>query len=242
MTPRGADRPDDDADPRDEQGGGRKGRRFGRGRPEPQPDEPAVVGQEETGWLDDLRTAKERRGAIGPGTLAGETRFSKSGRVAPGPDDAPVDDFPALGADSGAAQAPGWQGGSGEFRQAQPGAGPGQVPGGPGQISGGRPAPASSRAGVPPQGVPPRGAPAQNVPPRGAPPQNVPPPGAPSQGVPPRGAPPQGVPPQGVALQGMPPQGVPQRGVPPQGMPQRGGPQQGGPGQPGPGQLGPGQP
>ncbi|MEV4349586.1 hypothetical protein AB0J83_34425, partial [Actinoplanes sp. NPDC049596] len=100
MTPRGAERPDDDADLGNEQAGGRKGRRFGRGRPEPV--EPVILPQEETGWLDDLRTAKQQRSAIGPGTLAGETRYSKSGRVAPGPDDEPDDDFafPAIG-DSG---------------------------------------------------------------------------------------------------------------------------------------------
>ncbi|MCO8276891.1 hypothetical protein M1L60_40555, partial [Actinoplanes sp. TRM 88003] len=137
MTPRGADRPDDDADLRNEQGGGRKGRRFGRGRPA-EPAEPEVIGQEETGWLDDLRTHKEQRGAIGPGTLAGETRYSKSGRVAPGPDDQPDGDFPALGAGEGAA--PGRPGGSGE----QPATGrppqadqPGH--GSRGQVSGARP-------------------------------------------------------------------------------------------------------
>ena len=109
MTPRGADRPDDDADLRNEQAGGRKGRRFGRGRPA-EPIEPEVVGQEETGWLDDLRTAKEQRAAIGPGTLAGETRLSKSGRLAPGPDDRPDDEDLPFG--GGAA---GWQSPSGSF-------------------------------------------------------------------------------------------------------------------------------
>jgi hypothetical protein len=84
---RGGDRPDDDADLP-----GKSRRRFARGRPEPA--EIEEVPQEETGWLDDLRTAKEQRAAIGPGTLAGEARTSKSGRVAPGP---PEEDEPAPG-------------------------------------------------------------------------------------------------------------------------------------------------
>ena len=108
MRSRGADRPDDDADLHDEQAG--RGRRlFGRGRPEPV--EPEEVPREETGWLDDLRTAKEERAAIGPGK-ASDGRSSKSGKVAPGPDDA-IDDgpgFPGAGpdarADSAAPPAP----------------------------------------------------------------------------------------------------------------------------------------
>ncbi|HET9517156.1 MAG TPA: hypothetical protein VFO77_05465, partial [Actinoplanes sp.] len=68
---------------------GRSRRLFGRGKQEPA--EPEPVPREETGWLDDLRTAKEQRAAIGPGTPDGEAKTSKSGRTAPGPrdDDAP---------------------------------------------------------------------------------------------------------------------------------------------------------
>ena len=98
MRSRGADRPDDDADLRNEQAG--RGRRlFGRGRPEPV--EPEEVPREETGWLDDLRTAKEERAAIGPGK-ASDGRSSKSGKVAPGPDDAADDGpgFPGAGPDA----------------------------------------------------------------------------------------------------------------------------------------------
>ncbi|MEU4220100.1 hypothetical protein, partial [Actinoplanes sp. NPDC026623] len=84
MSRRGADRPDDDAEQ-----AGKSRRLFGRGRPEPV--EPVEVPREETGWLDDLRSAKEERSAIGPG--AAEARTSKSGRRAPGPDD-PIDDSP----------------------------------------------------------------------------------------------------------------------------------------------------
>jgi len=77
VSRRGAERPDDHDDQRAEQTG--RGRRlFGRGRPEPV--EPQEVPREETGWLDDLRTAKESGGAIGPGTAPGEGRTSKSGR------------------------------------------------------------------------------------------------------------------------------------------------------------------
>jgi integrin beta 3 len=84
VSPRGADRPDDD-----QRNDSRSRRLFGRGRPEPV--EPQDISQEETGWLDDLRTAKEQRAAIGPGALAGEAKTSKSGRVAPGPrDDGPA--------------------------------------------------------------------------------------------------------------------------------------------------------
>ncbi|MEV6488182.1 hypothetical protein AB0M20_06000, partial [Actinoplanes sp. NPDC051633] len=86
MRSRGAERPDDDADLQNDPAG-RRGRLFGRGRPEPV--EPEQVSQEETGWLDDLWTAKEERGAIGPGQ-PGEGRSSKSGRVAPGPDEKPA--------------------------------------------------------------------------------------------------------------------------------------------------------
>ena len=68
---------------------GRGRRLFGRGRPEPV--EPQEVPREETGWLDDLRTAKQQRGAIGPGS-ATDGRASKSGKVAPGPDEDPDDD------------------------------------------------------------------------------------------------------------------------------------------------------
>jgi hypothetical protein len=83
---RGADRPDDDAEQT-----GRSRRLFGRAKQEPAEQE-AVPG-EETGWLDDLRTAKQERAAIGPGTPEG-ARTSKSGRRAPGPLDEDEDPQP----------------------------------------------------------------------------------------------------------------------------------------------------
>ncbi|HEY7272594.1 MAG TPA: hypothetical protein VH502_07660, partial [Actinoplanes sp.] len=86
MRSRGADRPDDEAG-RDEQPG-RSRRLFGRARPEPPV--PEEVPQEETGWLDDLRTAKAERTSIGPGVTSGEVRTGKSRRVAPGPPDEPA--------------------------------------------------------------------------------------------------------------------------------------------------------
>ncbi|MFC3386841.1 hypothetical protein ACFOHP_33530, partial [Couchioplanes caeruleus subsp. azureus] len=103
MSRRGAERPDDYDDQRTEQTG--RGRRlFGRGRPEPLEQE---VPREETGWLDDLRTAKEQGGSIGPGTAPGEARTSKSGRRAPGPDDPDGDDpFPPAPASPPPAAAP----------------------------------------------------------------------------------------------------------------------------------------
>ncbi|MGA4682793.1 hypothetical protein ACPCK6_00005, partial [Micromonospora sp. AB353] len=55
---RPADGPDERRDPRG------KGRRWGRGRAEPELD-PTVVG-EELGWIDDLRTAKHQGGELGP--------------------------------------------------------------------------------------------------------------------------------------------------------------------------------
>ncbi|MFC0100416.1 hypothetical protein ACFFKH_23205, partial [Micromonospora marina] len=55
---RPADGPDERRDPRG------KGRRWGRGRAEPELD-PTVVG-EELGWIDDLRTAKQQGGELGP--------------------------------------------------------------------------------------------------------------------------------------------------------------------------------
>ncbi|MDT5041106.1 MAG: hypothetical protein QOE51_2091, partial [Actinoplanes sp.] len=88
MRSRGADRPDDDD--QSSEHAGRSRRLFGRGRAAPV--EPGEVPQEETGWLDDLWTAKEEGAAIGPGTRAGEARTSKSGRVAPGPDGNVADD------------------------------------------------------------------------------------------------------------------------------------------------------
>ena len=68
MRSRGADRPDDDTGQRDEQPG-RSRRLFGRARVEPPA--PEEVPQEETGWLDELRTAKAERTSIGPGASSG---------------------------------------------------------------------------------------------------------------------------------------------------------------------------
>ncbi len=91
MRSRGADRPDDDSEQRGEQTG-RSRRLFGRAKQEPAAQE--QVPGEEIGWLDDLRTAKEQRAAIGPGTPEGEAKTSKSGRTAPGPRDDDGDDEP----------------------------------------------------------------------------------------------------------------------------------------------------
>ena len=135
---RGADRPDGDADQRNEQPG--KSRRlFGRGRPEPV--EPEVVPTEETGWLDDLRTAKQDRSAIGPGKPT-DGKSSKSGKTAPAPDDVPDDAPPFLAADA-------------EPAPRGPGAGPPARPGAPASPSRG------SEAGRPP--APPFGSPAARL-------------------------------------------------------------------------------
>ncbi|MEU4638922.1 hypothetical protein AB0F90_31375 [Micromonospora chalcea] len=73
---RPADGPDERRDPR------AKGRRWGRGRAEPELD-PTVVG-EELGWIDDLRTAKQQGGELGP---EGDSSAPAPGRpgAAPGP-------------------------------------------------------------------------------------------------------------------------------------------------------------
>ncbi|MET7835342.1 hypothetical protein ABZS44_21275, partial [Micromonospora sediminicola] len=71
---RPADGPDERRDPR------AKGRRWGRGRAEAEPD-PAVAG-EEFGWIDDLRTAKQQRGELGP---EGETPAGPGPRSGAGP-------------------------------------------------------------------------------------------------------------------------------------------------------------
>ncbi|HYN93867.1 MAG TPA: hypothetical protein VES42_08460, partial [Pilimelia sp.] len=60
MRPRG-DESDDQQEPT---GGWGRGRRWGRGRPEPA-EEP--VDGEELGWLADLRSAKAARSDLGPG-------------------------------------------------------------------------------------------------------------------------------------------------------------------------------
>ncbi|NUT36112.1 MAG: hypothetical protein HOV79_23900, partial [Hamadaea sp.] len=62
---RDAERPDDG-----------RGRRKGRGG------EPTEVPQEETGWLDDLRHAKEQKADIGPGAgrAAEDTRGGAADR------------------------------------------------------------------------------------------------------------------------------------------------------------------
>ncbi|TDB77725.1 hypothetical protein E1165_03245, partial [Micromonospora sp. KC723] len=61
MTSRGGERDQDGPDERRDSRA--KGRRWGRGRAEETPPEP--VG-EEFGWIDDLRTAKQQRGELGP--------------------------------------------------------------------------------------------------------------------------------------------------------------------------------
>ena len=65
----------------------------------PEPVEPEVVPTEETGWLDDLRSAKQDRSAIGPGKPT-DGKSSKSGKTAPAPDDVPDDAPPFLSADA----------------------------------------------------------------------------------------------------------------------------------------------
>ncbi|WP_416905235.1 hypothetical protein [Micromonospora echinospora] len=62
MRPRGADRPEDGPDERRDPKA--RGRRWGRGRSDAEPEEP--VGGEELGWIDDLRTAKRQRSELGP--------------------------------------------------------------------------------------------------------------------------------------------------------------------------------
>ncbi|MFD1085065.1 hypothetical protein [Micromonospora andamanensis] len=47
-----------------------KGRRWGRGKSEPVPEEPG--GGEDFGWIDDLRSAKQQRAELGPDGVAGE--------------------------------------------------------------------------------------------------------------------------------------------------------------------------
>lgn len=62
MTSRGGERPEDGPDERRDSRA--KGRRWGRGKAEEPPPEPAG---EEFGWIDDLRSAKQQRGETRPG-------------------------------------------------------------------------------------------------------------------------------------------------------------------------------
>ncbi|MBF9132641.1 hypothetical protein I0C86_27345 [Plantactinospora sp. S1510] len=97
MKSRGSERGEDGHDERREPRG--KGRRWGRGKPEPAavPEEPEVSG-EELGWIADLRTAKEQQADIGP---AGGTSADPPVR----PPSA-YDRLPELGPDSGGPTAP----------------------------------------------------------------------------------------------------------------------------------------
>ncbi|TDC31688.1 hypothetical protein, partial [Micromonospora sp. KC213] len=61
MTSRGGERPQDG--PEERRDPRAKGRRWGRGRAEEAPPEPVA---EDFGWIDDLRTAKQQRGELGP--------------------------------------------------------------------------------------------------------------------------------------------------------------------------------
>ncbi|MEH1102351.1 hypothetical protein V6V16_24650, partial [Micromonospora sp. CPCC 205561] len=63
MRSRGSERPEDGPDERRDSRA--KGRRWGRGKAEAEPEEP--VSGEEFGWIDDLRSAKQQRTELGPG-------------------------------------------------------------------------------------------------------------------------------------------------------------------------------
>ncbi|MGC4853021.1 hypothetical protein ACLQ24_06385, partial [Micromonospora sp. DT4] len=83
MRSRGADRPDEGPDERRDPRA--KGRRWGRGRAEAEPEEP--VAGEEFGWIDDLRSAKQQRGELGPDGVPVEPVPPRAG--VPAPPDAP---------------------------------------------------------------------------------------------------------------------------------------------------------
>ncbi|MFC5945837.1 hypothetical protein ACFPZ4_30800, partial [Micromonospora harpali] len=68
MRSRGSERPEDG--PEEQREPRPKGRRWGRGRPDSEPEEP--VAGEEFGWIDDLRSAKQQRGELGPGGAPGQ--------------------------------------------------------------------------------------------------------------------------------------------------------------------------
>ncbi|PWU51431.1 hypothetical protein DLE60_32210, partial [Micromonospora globispora] len=61
MMARGPERPEDGPDERRDPRA--KGRRWGRGRADAEPED---ANGEEFGWIDDLRTAKEQRTELGP--------------------------------------------------------------------------------------------------------------------------------------------------------------------------------
>ncbi|KAB1927808.1 hypothetical protein F8271_29320, partial [Micromonospora sp. ALFpr18c] len=82
MKSRGADRPDESPDERRDTRP--KGRRWGRGRAEAEPEEP--VSGEEFGWIDDLRSAKQQRTELGPEGVAAEAATPRGGASAPPPD------------------------------------------------------------------------------------------------------------------------------------------------------------
>jgi hypothetical protein len=187
---RGADRPDDDSEQT-----GRSRRLFGRAKQEPVEQE-AVPG-EETGWLDDLRTAKEERAAIGPGTPEG-ARTSKSGRKAPGPRDDDADPQPGR---------PGRAAPTTDRSGADPARRPGPPPGTP-----------------PPDRATPPDRSAMQPPGRSTPPAgSVPPPGAARATPPPAGraAPPPGGRPAAPPAGGSPRGAVPPGGTNPSGLPGR---------------------
>ncbi|WP_234583483.1 hypothetical protein, partial [Micromonospora sp. MH99] len=81
MRSRGADRPDEGPDERRDPRA--KGRRWGRGRAEAEPEEP--VAGEEFGWIDDLRSAKQQRGELGPDGAPAEPGPPRTG-ASPPPD------------------------------------------------------------------------------------------------------------------------------------------------------------
>ncbi|KAB1128979.1 hypothetical protein F6X68_29615, partial [Micromonospora sp. AMSO12t] len=65
MKSRGSERPEDG--PEERRDSRAKGRRWGRGKAEAEPEEP--ISGEEFGWIDDLRSAKQQRTELGPGGL-----------------------------------------------------------------------------------------------------------------------------------------------------------------------------
>ncbi|PWR05218.1 hypothetical protein DKT68_28145, partial [Micromonospora acroterricola] len=79
MKSRGADRPDEGPDERRDPRA--KGRRWGRGRAEAEPEEP--VSGEEFGWIDDLRSAKQQRTELGPDGAPAEPTRPRGGAPVP---------------------------------------------------------------------------------------------------------------------------------------------------------------
>lgn len=209
MKSRGADRPDEGPDERRDPRA--KGRRWGRGRAEAEPEEP--VAGEEFGWIDDLRSAKQQRSELGPDGAAVEPAGPRGG--APVPPDGPVPPTPHRGDPDGpAARRP--AGGPWPGDAPPPGRRPDERPpadrpraAGPGVPAPGQPA---RRGAQPAPGSGPRAAGPPLAPPTAARPaggEPAGPPGPPTSGVPAGPARPR----PGAAPAG-PPAGPPGTGAP----------------------------